>query len=85
MRKTALILGIAIAFAGPATGTGDESLVVKAGRIITVSGEDITDGVIVIRAGKIEAVGKGIEVRWDAKVLDATKQVVMPGFVEAHT
>jgi imidazolonepropionase-like amidohydrolase len=85
MKKTAVILGIAIAFAGRAAGTGDESLVVKAGRIITVSGEDIADGVIVIRAGKIEAVGKGIEVPWDAKVLDATKQVVMPGFVEAHT
>ena len=82
MRIGLAILILATAFPAPAK---DDVLVVKAGRIITVSGNEITDGVIIIREGKIEAVGKGLEIPWDAKVLDASKQVVAPGFVETHT
>jgi imidazolonepropionase-like amidohydrolase len=38
-----------------------------------------------VRAGKIEAVGKDLEIPWDARVIDGAKKVVIPGFVEAHT
>jgi len=80
-------IGLAILVLASSFGAArkDDVLAVKAGRIITVSGEEITDGIILIRDGKIEAVGKGIEVPWDAKVLDVSKQVVAPGFVETHT
>lgn len=63
----------------------DDVVAVKAGRIITVSGEEIVGGVILVRNGKIEAVGKDLEIPWDAKVIDASKRVVMPGFIEAHS
>jgi imidazolonepropionase-like amidohydrolase len=80
------ILLAALVLAGTiASGPKDDVLAVKAGRIITVSGEEIVDGIILIREGKIEAVGKGLEVPWDAKVLDVGKQTVVPGFVETHT
>jgi imidazolonepropionase-like amidohydrolase len=82
MRIGLAILVLAGSFAAPPK---DDLLAVKAGRIITVSGEEIVDGVILIRDGKIEAVGKGLEVPWDAKVLDVGKQVVVPGFVETHS
>jgi len=83
--RTLSSLGIVIALSALPGAARDEALVVKVGRILTISGEEITDGMIVIRDGKIEAVGKGIEVPWDAKVIDATKSVAMPGFIEAHT
>lgn len=83
--RTLASLGIVIALSALPGAARDEALVVKVGRILTISGEEITDGMIVIRDGKIEAVGKGIEVPWDAKVIDAPKSVAMPGFVEAHT
>ena len=70
---------------GPITAPKDDILAVKAGRIITAAGDEIVDGVILIRDGKIEAVGKGIEIPWDAKVIDVSKQVVAPGFIETHT
>ena len=58
---------------------------IKAGRIITVTGEEIENGIILISGGKIEAVGKNIEIPWDAKVIDASNKVVMPGWIEAHS
>jgi len=77
--------------AGLAAGTGAqeapvrEKTAVKAGKIITVSGRDIENGVILIEDGRITAVGDNVEIPWDANVIDAADRVVMPGFVEAHT
>lgn len=60
-----------------------EVTAVKAGRILTISGEPITDGVILIEDGKIAEIGTGIEIPEDAAVIDAGKSVVMPGLVDA--
>ncbi|OHB83680.1 MAG: hypothetical protein A2Z38_00610, partial [Planctomycetes bacterium RBG_19FT_COMBO_48_8] len=60
-----------------------EVTAVKAGRILTISGEPITDGIILIENGKIAAIGTGIEIPEDAVVIDAGKSVVMPGLVDA--
>ncbi|MBI4563491.1 MAG: amidohydrolase family protein [Planctomycetes bacterium] len=78
------IAGMWLALA-PAARGADEPLVVKAGRILTMAGEDIAGGTILIRGGRIEAVGKDIDIPWDARVIDASNKVVLPGFVEAHT
>jgi imidazolonepropionase len=48
----------------------------------------IRDGGMLIRDGKIESVGPSDEIEktvGDAEVVDAGGQVVMPGFVDAHT
>jgi len=60
-----------------------EITAVKAGRILTISGEPITDGVILIEDGKIAEIGTGIEIPEGAAVIDAGKSVVMPGLVDA--
>lgn len=74
-------------FAGLATTTvsAQQSLAIKAGKIITIAGDPIEDGVILIRDGRIESVGKDLEIPVDARIVDASNQVVMPGFVEAHS
>jgi imidazolonepropionase-like amidohydrolase len=59
-------------------------LAIQGAQIITVSGERIENGTILIRDGKIEAVGTDIELPGEAKVIDATGKVVMPGIVDAH-
>jgi len=64
-----------------------DKLVIEAGRIITQSGPEIVDGVIVIENGRISAVGPADEVEkpWDAPVLGGPDHVAAPGFVEAHS
>ena len=60
--------------------------VVKAGKLIDVeAGTVLTDQVIVIRANKIEAVGPGLAVPQNAKIIDLSKMTVLPGLIDCHT
>jgi imidazolonepropionase-like amidohydrolase len=63
----------------------DELVAVKVGRVIPVSGPELRDAVVLVKGGKIEAVGAGIEVPWNATVIEAPQGVLMPGLIEAHT
>lgn len=85
---------VAAAFlAAPATasaliddGEKDESFVaIHAGRIITVSGEEIKGGTIVLADGKIRLIGRDLDYPENAKEIDARDQVVMPGMIDART
>lgn len=60
-------------------------IAVKAGRLITVSGKEMKNAVLLIENGKIKAFGTDVKVPWEAKVIDASKRVVMPTYVVAHT
>ena len=59
----------------------DKVVAVKAGRILTVTGEPIIDGVVIIDEGKIVDVGADVNIPEDATVIDASQKVVMPGLV----
>ena len=85
-RNLARISALA-AFVGfsPALFASGGKLVVKAGRVITQSGADIQNGVIVIENGRITAVGPDTKAPWDADVLDHPELVAFPGYVEAHS
>ena len=45
----------------------------------------IEDGTVLVRDGKIAAVGVGIDVPEGAVKIDARGRVMTPGFVDAHT
>ncbi len=60
-------------------------LAIQGGRILTMAGEPIENGVILIREGKIQAVGKDLKIPTEAKVIDASGMVITPGLIEAHT
>ena len=79
-----LLVGVLVALAA-APVMSDEVVAIKAGRIIPIAGEEVRGGVIVIKDGRIEAIGKDVEIPWDARVIDATDRVVMPGLVEPHS
>ncbi len=57
---------------------------VKAGKIITAAGEPITNGIILIEDGIIKEIGTDVAIPVQAKVIDASGQVVMPGMVDPH-
>ena len=62
-----------------------QNLAIKAGRLITITGKEIENALILIENGKIKSIDTGADVPWEAKVIDASKKVVMPTFVLAHT
>lgn len=78
---TILLLGLATT---AARLHADGPLAIQGAKIIPIVGEPIAVGTILIREGKIEAIGKDIVIPGEAKVIDATGKVVMPGFVDAH-
>jgi imidazolonepropionase-like amidohydrolase len=85
LKQSTALLGALAFLAAPVLAGGN--LVIEAGRIITQSGGDITDGVIVIQDGRVTAVGPNDEVErpWDAPVIGGPELVAFPGFVETHS
>lgn len=58
---------------------------IRNARIMTVSGPEIENGTIVIRNGKIEAVGSSVAVPAGAEVIDGRGLIVYPGMIDAGT
>src|SRR3954453_23701951 len=58
---------------------------IRNARIVTVSGPDIENGTVVIRDGKIEAVGTNVSVPSDAQTIDGHGLSVYPGMIDAGT
>lgn len=59
-------------------------LFIKNGFIYTMDDEAIENGSILIKDGKIAAVGKELEVPSEAEVIDAEGRMITPGFIDAH-
>jgi imidazolonepropionase-like amidohydrolase len=59
--------------------------VIRNARIITVSGSEIENGSVLIRDGKIEAVGANINVPAEAQKIEAAGMTVYPGMFDAAT
>lgn len=80
---TALI--VALAVVAQAQNKGE--ILIKNATIMTASHGVIEGGSILIRDGKIAAVGKNGEVRAgaNARVIDATGMYVTPGLIDAHS
>ena len=58
---------------------------IRNARIVTVSGADIENGTVVIRDGKIEAVGANVNVPAGAQSIDGRGLSVYPGMIDAGT
>jgi len=63
----------------------DRVTVIKAGSVITGTGETISPGEVVIEDGKITLVGSQLEIPDNARIIDARNQTLMPGLVLAQT
>lgn len=86
MRTTTTIIILGLLAAGPASAAApaDKPLLLKNGTIITVSGETIAGGDILVRNGKIAGVGKGLAAP-DAEAVDLGGRWVMPGIIDSHS
>ena len=79
-RLLALIVVLALA---PAVAGQDQAIVIRGGTVLPISGPPIPNGTVVLRGGKIVAVGTGVAVPNGATVVDARGKFVMPGVIDA--
>jgi len=83
--KRALALGLGL-WLGCAAGVAAQVTAIKAGRLVDPqAGAVLNEQIILIRDNKIEAVGKGIAIPADAKVIDLSQMTVLPGLIDCHT
>jgi imidazolonepropionase-like amidohydrolase len=62
-----------------------QDVAIRNATIITIARGDITNGNIVVRNGKITAVGAGVAIPQGIRVIDGTGKFVMPGLIDAHS
>ncbi len=86
-RALMLLLAAALVSATHAAPPADDErlTVILAGKVITNTGKDVDDAVIVVSGGKITNVGRGLEYPLNAAVIDARDRVVMPGLINPQT
>jgi imidazolonepropionase-like amidohydrolase len=61
------------------------TFVIRNAHIVTVSGPDIENGSVIIRDGKIEAVGSSVNAPSGAQTIDGRGLSVYPGMIDAGT
>jgi imidazolonepropionase-like amidohydrolase len=82
MRRALLAAAAAALLAAPAAA---QTIAITGGTVYPVTGAPIPNGTVIIRDGKIAAVGAGIAVPAGALRIDATGKWVTPGLFESST
>ncbi len=83
-RSTIAMIGLLAAGMTVTSAAADKPLLLRNGNIITVSGETLAGGDVLIRDGKIAAVGKGLSAP-GAATIDLAGRWVMPGIIDSHS
>jgi imidazolonepropionase-like amidohydrolase len=65
----------------PAMFETEKAFAIKAGTLLTMAGEPVRNGVVLVRDGKIQKAGAGMDIPAGYEVIDAGDFTVMPGLV----
>jgi imidazolonepropionase-like amidohydrolase len=68
-----------------AQATSANVIAIRGGTVLPISGPAIQNGTVLIRDGKIVAVGTNVDVPRGATMVDAAGKYVMPGLIDAMT
>ena len=83
MRKNIFFLLMTIAYCGISQSGGN--MVIRNATVLTITKGELTDSDILVKDGKIAAIGKDLKVSGDVKSIDASGKYVMPGIIDAHS
>lgn len=79
-KQLLLIPALLLAF-----NTANAQIAVKGETVYTMAGDPITDGVVLVKNGKIEAVGKASDISIPSEYEVHEAKVVTPGLIDAHS
>lgn len=79
--RSLAIVGVLVS---TAVAAADEILI-RGGTLLTVTEGTLESADLLIRDGKIAAIGRSLEAPPNARVIDATGRYVMPGIVDTHS
>lgn len=82
MRRLAVV-AVAVLSVAPLWSQEDEVVAITGGKIVTLAGEPIDNGTILIRNGRISEVGANVTVPSGARVVDASGLEVYPGIMDS--
>jgi imidazolonepropionase-like amidohydrolase len=83
MIRTAFVAACLLA-AAPASLAQSGPLALVGGKVLPVAGAEIQDGVVLIRDGRIERVGRELEVPPGYRRIDTKGGVIMPGMIDLN-
>ena len=72
-----------VLLAAPSAAAQQRPIAIRGGTVITLTGDPIPNGIVVMQGGKITAVGAGVSIPSGAEIVDASGKYVMPGLVDA--
>jgi imidazolonepropionase-like amidohydrolase len=75
----------AVTLTTPVRAQSDDVILVRGGTVHTATGAPISNGSVLIRAGKIVAVGANVAPPAGARIVDAAGKVVIPGMIDNHS
>jgi imidazolonepropionase-like amidohydrolase len=91
MKKALFITVFALALVAPhrpfaQTPAPSRPVAIRGGTVLTVSRGSIANGVVVLRNGRIEAIGgANLAIPSGAEIVDASERFVSPGIIDAHS
>lgn len=85
MRRTLLTASLCVFAGAAANAQSSTTIAITGGRVYPIAGPVIENGTVLIRDGKIAAVGANVTIPADARRVDAAGKWVLPGFVNGAT
>ena len=83
MQKKSLAILLALATASAALAQDGRPVAFVNARIVPITGDVIERGTLVVKNGKIEALGADVATPPGARVVDASGKTILPGLVSA--
>jgi imidazolonepropionase-like amidohydrolase len=88
MRIHSRLAAVSLAVTGVAYAAAPlaaQDLAIRNATVITIANGDIENGTVLVRNGKIAAVGRNVSIPAGVRVIDGTGKFVMPGVIDAHS
>jgi imidazolonepropionase-like amidohydrolase len=85
LRATLTVAAVAALAGLTPTGVQAQTIAITGGTVYPVSGPAIQNGTVLMRDGRIVAVGANVAVPSGAQRIDATGKIVTPGFIHSAT